>query len=315
MLEDVRELLLGISGDIQIFDRPHRIEIIAATLLEGLLDLLVAEDGFIHLILERGQITEVEIPLREAVALTGIQPTLHRDEVPKLIIGDERPRHEVIKITLSNIDLVAGIDVVNRRRERIRHLFPERLGVRQLPAVLIFRRQLIDDARHVRIAILQEAHLLHLNPALDNRVVVDDQPAPLRMDADFLLQTLSVNDDVRKCGVLVQQADILNHLSGLIPQLITVTNFVDKGGQQSVRNIERQRELIRPNLRLMLLDAMHDFILRGRIGHLIVLVDNIDRTLQRIIAFATNHRSQVEFISCDRIPCVTDHLVYDLPEA
>ena len=29
----------------------------------------------------------------------------------------------------------------------------------------------------------------------------------------------------------------------------------------------------------MLLDAMHDFILRGRVGHLIIPVDDIDRTL------------------------------------
>ena len=120
MLEDVRELLLAVSGDVQILDRPHRIQVVAATLLEDLLDLLVAEDGFIHLILESGQIAEVEIPLREAIALTGIQPTLHRDEIPKLIIGDERPRHEVIEITLPNVDLVAGIDVVNRRRRSSR---------------------------------------------------------------------------------------------------------------------------------------------------------------------------------------------------
>lgn len=76
MLEDVRELLLAVSGNVQILDRPHRIEIIAAALLEGLLDLLVTEDGFVHLILESGQIAEVEIPLREAVALTGIQPLM-----------------------------------------------------------------------------------------------------------------------------------------------------------------------------------------------------------------------------------------------
>ena len=152
MLEDIRELLLGVAGDVQIFDRPHRIELVAAALLEDLLDLLVAKDGFIHLILERGQIAEVEIPLREAIALTGIQPTLHRNEVPELIIGDERPRHEVIEVPLPNVDLLAGIDVVNRRREYLRHLFPERLRVRQLATVFILRCQLIDDARHARIS-------------------------------------------------------------------------------------------------------------------------------------------------------------------
>ena len=315
MLEDIRELLLGVSGDVQILDRPHRIEIIAAALLEGLLDLLVAEDGFIHLILECGQVAEVEIPLREAIALTGIQPTLHRDEVPKLIIGDERPRHEVIEITLPNVDLVAGIDVVNRRREHLRHLFPERLRVRQLAAVFILRSQLIDDARYARITILQEAHLLHLDPALDDRIVVDDQSTPLRMDADFLVQALSVNDDVRECSILIQQADIPDHLSGLVPHLIAAADLIEEGRQQTVRNIDRQRELIRPDLRLMQLDAMHDFVLRRCVGHLIIPVDDIDRTLQRILALAADRRAEMQLVARHGVPRVADHLVDDLFEA
>ena len=43
-----------------------------------------------------------------------------------------------------------------------------------------------------------------------------------------------------------------------------------------------------PDLRLMLLDAMHDFILRRRVGHLIIPIDDIDHTLQRILTLATD---------------------------
>ena len=56
------------------------------------------------------------------------------------------------------------------------------------------------------------------------------------MDADFLLQSFSVNDDVRECGVLVQQADVSDHLSGLVPHLITAADFVEERGQQTVQN-------------------------------------------------------------------------------
>lgn len=129
MLKYVRELLFSISGNIQIFDRPHRIQIIRTTLFKCHLYLFIRKNCFIHLILKRCHIAEIKVPLWKPIALTGIQSTFHRYEIPKFIIGNERPRYKVIEITLPNVDLVTRINVVNRRRKHICHFFPELLGI------------------------------------------------------------------------------------------------------------------------------------------------------------------------------------------
>ena len=65
----------------------------------------------------------------------------------------------------------------------------------------------------------------------------------------------------------------------------------------------------------MLLDPMHDFVLRGRVGHLIVPVDDIDRTLQRILALAPDRRAEMQLVARHGVPRVADHLVDNLFEA
>ena len=60
---------------------------------------------------------------------------------------------------------------------------------------------------------------------------------------------------------------------------------------------------------------MHDFILRRRVGHLIIPVDDIDRTLQRILALAPNRRAEMKLVARYGVPRVADHLVDDLFEA
>lgn len=51
------------------------------------------------------------------------------------------------------------------------------------------------------------------------------------MDADFLLQALSVNDDVRKCGILVQQFRLFGNsvnseISHLLPFITETAHIV-----------------------------------------------------------------------------------------
>ena len=62
-----------------------------------------------------GKTPEERIPLRQAVALGGIQGRVHRHQIPELIIHDKGPGNKVVNVILIQLYWLVSENVPNLR--------------------------------------------------------------------------------------------------------------------------------------------------------------------------------------------------------
>ena len=172
MLQNDSELLLAVAFHIQRLSRPNRIQIIPAALFKLLSHQLIRKNHLIQKILIVCQRAKISIPLRQLVALAGIQARVHRRQVPQLIISDVRPGNEMIQIELLPGQQAARVDIPDRSVADLRHRFPQLTVIVQLPGAGLMLCQLVNNAGHPRVAILQKTHLLQLDPAANHRIII-----------------------------------------------------------------------------------------------------------------------------------------------
>lgn len=198
MLQNIPEPLPAVAFHIQRLRSPNRIQVIPAALLKLLPHQLPGKNHLIQKILILRQRPEIRLPLRQLVALAGIQAPVHRRQVPQLIIGDIRPGNEMIQVKLLPRQQLPRVDIPDGPVADLRHRLPQPAGIVQLPGAGLMLLQLVNDAGHPRIAILQETHLLQPDPAADHRIIIQHQLPPVGIDANLLLQPRAIDDDIRQ---------------------------------------------------------------------------------------------------------------------
>ena len=87
-----------IPGPVQFLPRPYGMQIVPPARLIQFVDPFFSMDQLVkHILIIRKTLKE-RIPLRQPVALGGIQRRIHRHQVPQLIIHHKRPGDKMIDI-------------------------------------------------------------------------------------------------------------------------------------------------------------------------------------------------------------------------
>src|SRR5699024_10090853 len=121
---------------------------------------------------------------------------------------DKRPRNKMIYIILLCDNRITRKNIAYF--SYFQDAFPKFTYIIQLSHLLIHRSQLVDQARNLRIIILQPFHLLILNPSQNIYRVILDHPHPIRIEMYFLLQLTAISKGIRQSNYsTIDSSDIL----------------------------------------------------------------------------------------------------------
>lgn len=166
-------------------------------------------DQIVHPILVFCKYCKKSIPFGKLVTLRRIQRRIHRHQVPKFIIHDKRPWNKMIYIIMLCDNRLTRKDIAYF--SYFQNAFLKFTYVIQLSHLLIHRSQLVDQARNLRIIILQLFHLLILNPSKNIYRIVLNHPHPIWIKMNFLFQFTTVTEGIRQANYsTIDSSDILS---------------------------------------------------------------------------------------------------------
>lgn len=166
-------------------------------------------DQIVHSMLVLCEYRKERIPFGKLVTLRRIQRRIHWHQIPKLIIHDKRPWNKMINIILLCDKRLTRKDIAYF--SYFQNAFPKFTYVIQLSHLLIHRSKHVDQARNLRIIILQPFHFFVLNPSKNIYRIVLNHPHPIRIEMNFLFQFTAVSEGIRQTNYsTIDSPDILS---------------------------------------------------------------------------------------------------------